>query len=176
MPKPPKLPQGMPSAQQVLDFIQSSDIPAGKRAHGFYIDELGEGFLVEDNLAVNCAWPVHMHMATANTLRNNIFLNDGEIQLTFPRCHGFVLDRNVIVAGGPIQVENPEGVSAWTNNLILSRAGRYDQVANGVEKGEPCFVDATKQDFRFQAGSPALGLGIKPLGFSQVGPRGRAAP
>lgn len=31
MPKPTKLPQGMPSAQQVLDFIQSSDIPAGKR-------------------------------------------------------------------------------------------------------------------------------------------------
>ncbi len=31
MPKPPKLPQGMPSANQVLDFIQSSDIPAGKR-------------------------------------------------------------------------------------------------------------------------------------------------
>ncbi len=31
MPKPPKLPQGMPSASQVLDFIQSSDIPAGKR-------------------------------------------------------------------------------------------------------------------------------------------------
>ncbi len=31
MPKPPKLPQGMPTAQQVLDFIQSSDIPAGKR-------------------------------------------------------------------------------------------------------------------------------------------------
>ncbi|WP_296312106.1 ribonuclease R [Erythrobacter sp.] len=31
MPRPPKLPQGMPSAQQVLDFIQTSDIPAGKR-------------------------------------------------------------------------------------------------------------------------------------------------
>ncbi len=31
MPKPPKLPQGMPSPAQVLDFIQSSDIPAGKR-------------------------------------------------------------------------------------------------------------------------------------------------
>jgi ribonuclease R len=31
MPKPPKLPQGMPSPQQVLDFIQSSDVPAGKR-------------------------------------------------------------------------------------------------------------------------------------------------
>ena len=34
MPKPPKLPQGMPTAQQVLDFIQSSDIPAGKREIG----------------------------------------------------------------------------------------------------------------------------------------------
>ncbi|MCZ8136660.1 MAG: ribonuclease R [Porphyrobacter sp.] len=31
MPNPPKLPQGMPTRQQVLDFIQSSDIPAGKR-------------------------------------------------------------------------------------------------------------------------------------------------
>ncbi len=31
MPKPPKLPQGMPTPQQVIDFIQSSDIPAGKR-------------------------------------------------------------------------------------------------------------------------------------------------
>ncbi len=31
MAKPPKLPQGMPSAQQVLDFIQTSSIPAGKR-------------------------------------------------------------------------------------------------------------------------------------------------
>ncbi len=29
--KPPKLPQGMPTAKQVIDFIQSSDIPAGKR-------------------------------------------------------------------------------------------------------------------------------------------------
>ena len=29
--KLPKLPQGMPTPQQVLDFIQSSDIPAGKR-------------------------------------------------------------------------------------------------------------------------------------------------
>ncbi|MFM7403000.1 MAG: ribonuclease R family protein [Erythrobacter sp.] len=31
MPKPPKLPQGLPTASQVLDFIQSSDISAGKR-------------------------------------------------------------------------------------------------------------------------------------------------
>ena len=31
MPKLPKLPQGMPTPAQVLDFIQSSDIPAGKR-------------------------------------------------------------------------------------------------------------------------------------------------
>ena len=31
MPKPPKLPQGIPTPQQVLDFIQSSGTPAGKR-------------------------------------------------------------------------------------------------------------------------------------------------
>ncbi len=31
MPKPPKLPQGMPTPAQVLEFIQSSAAPAGKR-------------------------------------------------------------------------------------------------------------------------------------------------
>ena len=31
MPKLPKLPQGMPTPQQVIEFIQSSDVPAGKR-------------------------------------------------------------------------------------------------------------------------------------------------
>jgi len=31
LPQGPKLPHGMPTAKQVLDFIQSSDIPAGKR-------------------------------------------------------------------------------------------------------------------------------------------------
>src|SRR3990167_3156651 len=31
MPRSPKLPQGMPSAKQVLAFLQSSDVPAGKR-------------------------------------------------------------------------------------------------------------------------------------------------
>ena len=31
MPKPPNLPQGLPTKKQVLDFIQTSDIPAGKR-------------------------------------------------------------------------------------------------------------------------------------------------
>lgn len=31
MPKLPKRPQGMPTPQQVIEFIQSSDVPAGKR-------------------------------------------------------------------------------------------------------------------------------------------------
>jgi ribonuclease R len=34
MVKPPKLPQGLPTRQQVLDFIASSDEPAGKREIG----------------------------------------------------------------------------------------------------------------------------------------------
>ena len=147
------------------------DIPADKRAHGFYIDELGSGFLVEENLSVDCAWPLHMHLATGNTIRNNLFISERDAQLTFPKCSGFKMERNILIANGPIQVENPAGVKDWTDNLFFSRAGGYEQVPESVRKGDPLFVDAARMDYRFQADSPAPGLGIKPLSFRDVGPR-----
>jgi len=147
------------------------DMPSGKPAHAYYIDELGEDCLVEDNLSVNCEWPVHMHMATKNTIRNNLFIAGGANRLTFPRSSGFVMDRNIIVAGGPISVENPGGVTTWTGNLFFSGKGQYQGVPESVQNGAPLFVDAAKGDYRFQADSPALRLGIKPFDFGDVGPQ-----
>jgi hypothetical protein len=147
------------------------ELPSGKHANAYYIDELGEGFLVESNLSINCEWPVHMHMAVRNTIRNNVFVNKGAIRLTFPRSSDFTMDRNIVVAGGPIRVENPSGVATWTNNLFSSQSGQYPGVPETVQKGDPRFVDLIRMDYRFEADSPATALGIKPLGFGDVGPR-----
>ncbi|MBU1896408.1 hypothetical protein KKB55_01395, partial [Myxococcota bacterium] len=41
---------------------------------------------------------------------------------------------------------------------------------------DPLFEDVSKEDFRLKAGSPALGLGFKPIDVSRVGLRGYAPP
>jgi parallel beta-helix repeat protein len=146
------------------------DIPPGTRAHAYYIDELGANCLVEDNLAVRCEWPIHMHMASTNIVRHNLFIATDASKLTFPRCDGFVMDRNVIVAGGPISVEDADGVSAWTHNLVFSGSGEYRGLPATVQTGDPRLVDAANGDYRFHPDSPAPTLGIAPFEFQNVGP------
>lgn len=43
---------------------------------------------------------------------------------------------------------------------------------HGSAVGDPLFVDAAARDFRLKTGSPALGMGIRSLDVSAVGPRG----
>jgi hypothetical protein len=102
-----------------------------------------------------------------------VFISEGGIKLTFEKCRGFELDRNIIVAGGAIRVENPDEVTTWSNNLFFSRTGHYEQVPEVVQRADPLFVRTTESDFDFQPQSPARGLGIKPLRFPEVGPRSR---
>lgn len=146
------------------------DIPVGTRAHAYYIDELGANCLVEDNLALRCEWPIHMHMASTNIIRHNLFIAADNSKLTFPRCSGFVMDRNIIVAGGTISIENTEAVAAWTSNLVFSSSGAYQGVPDEVLTRDPRLVDAANGDYRFQPDSPAPGLGIGPFEFQNVGP------
>ncbi len=146
------------------------DMPSGKHANAYYIDELGEGFLVEGNLSINCEWPVHMHMAARNTIRNNVFVSEGAIRLTFPRSREFIMDRNIVAAGGQIQVENSTAVTNWTNNLFFSQTGLYLGIPDTEKGGAPVFVDPARMDYRYKSNSPATALGIKPLDLGDVGP------
>jgi hypothetical protein len=157
--------------ENVLRDNMVRDIPSGKLAHAYYIDELGENCLVENNAAVDCEWPVHIHMARKNTIRNNVFVTSRASKLTFPKSRAVVMDRNIVVAEGAITVENPSAVANWTNNLFFSGAGQYRGVPQGAEKGDPAFADAANGDYRFRTDSPATALGIRPLDFRNVGAR-----
>jgi hypothetical protein len=147
------------------------EVPAGKQAHAYYIDELGENCLVEGNAAVGCEWPVHMHMATGCTVRGNLLVSAGNARLTFPKCKGFVMEGNVISAAGEIRVENPGAVAAWKANLFFSQAGRYQGVPEGETRADPLFADPGKGDFGLRPGSPALKMGFKPIDLTAAGPQ-----
>ncbi|MFH0983712.1 MAG: right-handed parallel beta-helix repeat-containing protein [Planctomycetota bacterium] len=144
-------------------------IPGGKLAAAYYPDELNDDCVVEENLAVDCAWPSHNHKSKNLTIRNNVFVNaKGDIKITTPTARGaIVLEKNIIYAAGAISIEG----ATWKENLVFSQKGAYKGVPGDVVKEDPMFVDPDKGDYRFKPDSPAAKLGIKPLDLSDVGPR-----
>jgi hypothetical protein len=105
------------------------DIPdtGGWGASSYYLDEGSTGCVVEGNLSVNVARPSHNHMATGNIIRENLFLQDGDMLLTFPRSLEHALHDNLLQATGLIRLEaSLQGVTAWSGNRVFSASGRYE--------------------------------------------------
>lgn len=160
------------------------DIPdtGGYGSSAYYLDERSRRCAVEGNLSVGVARPLHMHMATNNVVRNNVFLAEGDARLTFPRCEEFLLEGNVLYATGAIRVENVEAVTLWRRNLFFSGAGRLQWIRqenyrnlgqtgcpDGVIIADPEFVDRAGLDLRYRPDSPARKLGLVPLELGAVG-------
>jgi hypothetical protein len=154
----------------------------GGECHAYYPDEQCEHCIVEENLAINVAWPSHNHMARGCAVRRNVFVNAGPIRLTFMRCEDFTVAENVIVAQGEIRFSTPAGgVSSLPDNILWSTTGEvvwetlqpdgYSHLSSaallpreGTLFADPEFVDAAREDFRYRDGSPAKVKGLPELG------------
>jgi hypothetical protein len=156
----------------------------GDKRHAYYMDELMRASRLEGNLAIRCPSPLHNHLASGNDIVNNVFVHDGDLRLSFFRCDAHRLERNLVVAGGRIDIYRPEAVSRWSSNLLFSRSG----VVQGFPVGQysagapfPLQVkgDSLNADPQLRIGdmsvdwaadSPAAALGIRPLNL-KVGAR-----
>ena len=169
------------------NFIRDIIDTGGYGASAYYLDERSENCHVEGNLSVNVVRPSHNHMAKGNTIRNNIFISDSELRLTFPKSSNYTFEHNVVRAGGQIVLDNPDGITTLRNNILFSaagkiqfhrlkdysRAGSYSFEAN--EKNltvDPQITGFEKGRVKFADGSPVLKLGIKPVDVSTAGVRG----
>ena len=168
------------------NFIRDILDTGGYGASAYYLDERSEGCLVEDNLSVGVVRPSHNHMAHTNTIRNNVFVNDKDVRITFPRSSDYVFEKNIIHARGKIVFENPDAVTTLRQNVLFSAEGtvqcnkleKYSQTGSySLESDgknllvDPLLVGFEKGLVRFTADSPALKLGIKPIDVSDAGPR-----
>lgn len=157
----------------------------GYGSSAYYIDEQGDDFLVEGNLALRVARPAHNHWAHHGTYRGNVFLVEGNATIDFPRSHAFTLERNVIYATGTVTFKAPpDGLEAMPDNVIFSGKGQVESVTyndyaeaareplqprDGSIFADPLFVDWQHGDYRFRPDSPALKLGIPKLDVSGAG-------
>lgn len=158
----------------------------GYGASAYYLDEQATDCIVEENLSVNVVTPCHNHMAKNNTIRNNVFVSDREMRLTFARCAAYRFERNVLFAKGAITFFHPENaMAAMKDNVVYSLEGKYglelyDDMYSVKEKlplsrggvfANPRFRNLQAGDYGFQPDSIALEKGIKSLRWDDAGPR-----
>jgi hypothetical protein len=170
------------------NFIRDIVDTGGYGASAYYLDERSENCVVEGNLSVNVVRPSHNHMAKNNTIRNNVFINDGDLRLTWPRSSGYRFEKNILWAKGRIRLENREGIVQLADNIFFSERGtvecrKLDRYAGaetyamppgqGNKHVDPRLLRYRQGKVEVAADSVAHELGIVPLDVSDAGPRHR---
>jgi len=168
------------------NFIRDIIDTGGYGASAYYLDERSEGCLVEGNLSLRVVRPSHNHMAKGNTIRNNVFISDEDMTLTFPRSTDYVVERNVLYAKGKIVIQNPDAITTSKDNVMFSVQGkieahkldRYNDIGTYDYKaepensiGDPLISDFDSGKVRFGPDSPAVKLGIEPIDVRSAGVR-----
>ena len=94
--------------------------PNGKGfgASAYYYDEGATDSVVERNVAIGVARPVHHHMTRNTQVRDNVFIADGDMSISFQNSIGGTFERNTCVLKGQLRVTYPEAVKSWTGNRI----------------------------------------------------------
>ena len=154
----------------------------GYGSSAYYLDERSTGSIVEGNLSLGVARPLHMHMATNNIVRKNLMLVNGDARLTFPKSARFTLEGNILYADGKIRIENVGAISRWGTNIFYSKTGKYELVWQRnyhrlrvdhtppprTLTADPQIQRPTRGLFRFPPGSPARQIGIESFDFRKV--------
>ena len=168
------------------NFIRDIMDTGGYGASAYYLDEQAEQCLVEGNLSLRVGRPSHNHMASNNTIRNNVFIVGGDATLTFPRSSDYGFCQNVVCATGKIAFTNPDAIVAMDRNIVHSAEGivqaqpleDYEKEGDrplvprdGTLLTAPVIVECENGCVRFAPESPAHGLRIEAIDVSGAGPR-----
>ena len=146
----------------------------------YYLDELSDGWCVEDNVAVDCGFPLHKHMGGNHLVRNNIFTSERDMlidQLAGKwHCH---YENNVFSAAGKITFRTPEGfIETFENNRYHSASGEIVHSVLDAENkiiGEKNLeVNASNtfiDEVRFSAENRVFTVGEKMIDLRDIGVR-----
>lgn len=162
---------------------------------GLYNDEGTTHITMESNLVYHTRDMLyHQHYGKENTIRNNIFYDGGEAQLSVHRVEPHLsatFERNIVLfdSGKLFWAAGLEGRQlAFDRNLYWDASGTpLDFMGMTFEQwqalgqdthsvvADPQFADPAKLDFTLAADSPALKLGLVPFDWKEAGLYGEAA-
>ena len=94
--------------------------PNGKGfgASAYYCDEGSTDCVVERNVSMGVVRPVHNNVTRNTQVRDNVFVSDGDMTISFSNSIGGAFERNTCVLNGKLNVTTPEAIRSWTDNRI----------------------------------------------------------
>jgi hypothetical protein len=100
----------------VRDVVKMGE---GYGVSAYYLDEGARDCLVERNVSVGVERPTHNHIATNTVIRDNVFICDGDMTLSFQRSRGCVVEDNTFFTPGKLTVSPPSAVKLWKGNRVF---------------------------------------------------------
>ena len=107
----------------VRDVVKMGE---GYGVSAYYLDEGAADCVVERNVSVGVERPTHNHIASDLVIRDNVFIAETNMSLSFPRSRRCAFTGNRLFAPGKITVSPPNAVTVWSNNVVIQ---------NGLAKG-----------------------------------------
>lgn len=124
------------------DMVQAGQ---GYGVSAYYLDEKCRNCLVAENVAIHISRPSHNHMTLDCELRDNVFIAEGDMTISFARCSGHKVVGNTFHLSGNLRVIEPDAIAEWDNNLLFVR----DEVEGKIleEVPQPPFVPRDKPKY-----------------------------
>ena len=107
-------------------------VPFGKGygVSSYYFDSHTRDCIMERNISLRVSRPFHLDYTTDASLRDNVFITDGDMTLSFQQSADCIFEHNTLVAPGRITIGQPNAIKTWKNNVIY----RNGQVINGLQQ------------------------------------------
>lgn len=155
----------------VRDVVKMGE---GYGISAYYLDEKCRDCVIEGNVSIGVARPTLTHMTLNCTVQNNVFLCDGDMELSFARSSGIRCLGNTLQLNGKLNVGDPDAVAEWSGNLVIqsgnvtpalsdampvpARAPREKPVyANLIALATPPTLDGKMEGDEWPAGGISLG-------------------
>ncbi len=101
------------------------DIASSGTGYGvssYYLDEGSYNCIVEKNVSIGVTRPIHNHIARNSIIRDNVFITDDDMILSFQSSAKFSFENNTLVAPGTIKILSPNAVTTWKGNKTFSNS------------------------------------------------------
>ncbi len=107
----------------VRDVVKMGE---GYGVSAYYLDEGAKDCVVERNVAIGVERPTHNHIARDIIIRDNVFIAETNMTLSFQRSGGCTFMGNTLFAPGKITVSPPNAVKLWTGNIVIRSGAAQD--------------------------------------------------
>jgi hypothetical protein len=105
-----------------------SEAGQGFGVSAYYLDEGAHDCLIEKNVSINVGRPIHNHIARNSIIRDNVFIADEDLTLSFQSSAKMTFEGNTLITPGRIRITSPNAVSVWKGNRIFSNGNGKNNI------------------------------------------------